>query len=460
MSQINRVSQFDTIQVRQIIPIDGSNNRIPEGSILRIGNNGITEFVQPILINPDLEEYINNALLTFENQINSTPLQLDNITQSVATISSNVGLLNTDYTSTISSALYDISSLSSAIENIRSDSSSIADVSDLSGRISTLSGLVFQDISSLSSTVSGLSINLYKLSSTVSGMSINLYNLSSTVSGMSINLDNLSSTVSGLSINLDSLSSTVSGMSINLDNLSSTVSGLSINLDSLSSTVSGLSINLDNLSSTVSGLSIIIQSYTTQFSTATLIAGYGLDTSAGFSLNISGNTQIRGDISMNGRLNINGIAQLSTILTNTRTVTTGVSGSPFNLEVSGNAYIYGNIYAGRAIAGGKLMTYDTLPIIISNASIINLSGASDTGTYYMLNASGVAQTVNLPTTGIPNGYFYVFRSLNSSNITFTPNTSIIDSGATTAGGTITLDAGSTTTFIAANISSSLRWIRM
>ncbi len=432
MSQINRVSQFDTIQVRQIIPIDGSNNRIPEGSILRIGNNGITEFVQPILINPDLEEYINNALLTFENQINSTPLQLDNITQSVATISSNVGLLNTDYTSTISSALYDISSLSSAIENIRSDSSSIADVSDLSGRISTLSGLVFQDISSLSSTVSGLSINLYKLSSTVSGMSINLYNLSSTVSGMSINLDNLSSTVSGLSINLDSLSSTVSG----------------------------LSINLDNLSSTVSGLSIIIQSYTTQFSTATLIAGYGLDTSAGFSLNISGNTQIRGDISMNGRLNINGIAQLSTILTNTRTVTTGVSGSPFNLEVSGNAYIYGNIYAGRAIAGGKLMTYDTLPIIISNASIINLSGASDTGTYYMLNASGVAQTVNLPTTGIPNGYFYVFRSLNSSNITFTPNTSIIDSGATTAGGTITLDAGSTTTFIAANISSSLRWIRM
>jgi hypothetical protein len=197
-----------------------------------------------------------------------------------------------------------------------------------------------------------------------------------------------------------------------------------------------------------------------------LIAGPNLTISDGYVLNISGNTQIRGDLSMNGRLTVFSTVQASTLLVNTATRITATN----TLEVSGNAYVYGNIFAGRALTGGKQLTYDTVPINISGATTITLNGATDTGTYYILNGSGgSAQTVILPTTGtIPNGYFYVFRNINTSssspNVIITPKANIIDSGAIAPaplGSDITLDQGSTATFIAAILTAgTVTWIRM
>ena len=44
MSRIQKIAEFDTIQVRNIIPIDENNNRISSGLLFTVGNKGITTY--------------------------------------------------------------------------------------------------------------------------------------------------------------------------------------------------------------------------------------------------------------------------------------------------------------------------------------------------------------------------------------------------------------------------------
>ena len=119
-------------------------------------------------------------------------------------------------------------------------------------------------LSSINSTITGLSSSVTSLNSTTAGLNTTLTGLSSTVTG-------LNSTVSGLNTTVASQGSSITGLTSNYNTLNTTLTADTSSLNTVSSTVSGLSTNVTNLTNLVNGLNATVNTLSAAGSTAVFV---------------------------------------------------------------------------------------------------------------------------------------------------------------------------------------------